>query len=364
MTTETMTSRERILATVYGYEVDRFPVWLKMDNGTWQGSQPEPYRSMGSRELLTECGCDLMDWTGTGADQRNPHVTYRQERSNGTATDIFETPDGVLTKEYGVDPINGWHPTKYLVEAPEDLAALRWLYRDTTYELDGDVEPSRVKQAQCEADGVLTSTGLGPTPLMNLIEDIAGPENANYLAVDEPDLFDEVIDLMHADYLRHLDVYLPVQVADTCWLTENTSTTLISPTQFETICAPHLREYSQRIADAGMIPVFHMCGTLNAVLEQIDELPALVNEAYTTPPVGDTTLAEGRTRMPSKALWGGTNATLWMAPTETIVQTVADDLANCPDRRKIFLTSAGVLPPIVSFEKARATVEQLKQLKP
>jgi len=362
MPADSMTSRERILASVGGEEVDRFPVWLKMDNGTWQGAQGEPYRSMGSRELLTACGCDLMDWTGTGAKQRNPHVTYRQERTNGTATDIFETPGGTLIKQYGVDPVNGWHPTKYMVATADDLAAVRWLFTDTTYALEGDVGPARRKQAQCEADGVLTSTGLGPSPLMNLVEDICGPENANYLAFDEPDLFDEIVRLMHADYLRHLDVYLPAQVADTCWLTENTSTTLISPTQFERYCGPHLREYSQRILEAGMIPVHHMCGTLNALLEDIDALPALVNEAYTTNPVGDVTLAEGRTRMPSKALWGGTNATLWLAPIDVIVETVAADLANCPDTRKIFLTSAGVLPPPVSFDKARQTVAELKRL--
>ena len=40
----------------------------------------------------------------------------------------------------------------------------------------------------------------------------------------------------------------------------------------------------------------------------------------------------------------------------------AEDLAACPDRRRIFLTSAGVLPPPVSFDKARRTVEAFKTL--
>jgi uroporphyrinogen-III decarboxylase len=111
-----------------------------------------------------------------------------------------------------------------------------------------------------------------------------------------------------------------------------------------------------------MIPVHHMCGTLNALLEQIDTLPALANEAYTTRPLGDVSLAEGRRRMPSKALIGGTNATLWMASAERIVEEVAADLDQCPDRRKIFLTSAGVLPPCATFEKSRRVVEALKSL--
>ena len=58
----------------------------------------------------------------------------------------------------------------------------------------------------------------------------------------------------------------------------------------------------------------------------------------------------------------GTNATLWMQPAETIVAAVAADLAQCPDTRRIFLTSAGVLTPLASLEKARAVVEGLKAL--
>ena len=150
--------------------------------------------------------------------------------------------------------------------------------------------------------------------------------------------------------------------ADSFWLTENTSTTLISPRLFAEFCMPHLAAYGNLIIQHGLVAVHHMCGKLNALLEMIDRLPAQANEAYTTPTVGDTTLAEGRTRMPSKALIGGTNATLWLAPVERIVQAVAADLARCPDRRRIFLTSAGVLPPPVSFEKARRAVAQLKQL--
>ena len=66
--------------------------------------------------------------------------------------------------------------------------------------------------------------------------------------------------------------------------------------------------------------------------------------------------------MPSKVLLGGTNATLWMEEPEVIVNTVAEDLAACQNRRGIFLTSAGGLPPSVSLEKARIVVEKLKEL--
>ena len=359
-----MTTRERISAAIRGEELDRFPVWLKMANDTWRSSQPQPYRSMDSVELLRACGCDPMVGVGTAVRHEAPHVTTTVERNGTLRRTVHETPDGKLCGEERLDPYtNSWHPTAFMVGAPEDLRALRWVYEGTSYAVDPDsAARAAERQRALEDDDVFTMTGIGPSPVMNLIQHIAGPVQTFYLMVDVPELFREVSDAMHADRMRFLAARLPHEPADTFWLTENTSTTLISPAIFEGFCAPHLADYGRAALEAGIIPVHHMCGTLNALLEMIDPLPAMANEAYTTRPLGDVSLAEGRTRMPSKCLIGGTNATLWLSSPEEIIRTVAEDLAGCPDRRRIFLTSAGVLPPPVSFEKARRTVEGLKGL--
>ncbi|NBB94847.1 MAG: hypothetical protein GVY16_03815 [Planctomycetes bacterium] len=131
---------------------------------------------------------------------------------------------------------------------------------------------------------------------------------------------------------------------------------------FEQYCMPHLHAYADLLHEHGRIAVHHMCGELNGLLELIDRLPADANEAFTTPPVGNATLADGRTRMPSKCLIGGTNAALWLRPVEEIVSTVADDLAACPNQRGTFLTSTGALPAPVFFEKARRVVEAFETL--
>lgn len=55
-------------------------------------------------------------------------------------------------------------------------------------------------------------------------------------------------------------------------------------------------------------------------------------------------------------------STSWLEDTETILEAVEKDLAACADRRKIFLTSAGVLSPRVSLEKARTVADGLKSL--
>jgi uroporphyrinogen-III decarboxylase len=239
----------------------------------------------------------------------------------------------------------------------------RWLYRDIDFSIDAkQISESMSRQKELESAGAVTTAGIHPSPVMHLVQHACGLETAIYLMADEPALFREVVDLMHRAQLREMRALLPHVVADTFWLTENTSTTLLSPAMFREFCLGHLVEYGDLILEHGIIPVHHMCGTLNALLEMIDGLPAVANEAYTTRPLGDVSLAEGRSRMPSKTLIGGTNATLWLEPVEAIVETVRRDLEACPDRRKIFLTSAGVLPPPVSFEKARAVVGEFKRL--
>ena len=362
--TEAMTTRERILAALRGGEIDRFPVWLKMANSTWRNSQPEPYRSMDALELLRAAGCDVMLGVSAAVHSTAPHVTRSVEEPDGRRVTTIETPDGTLVGEERRDPQTlSWHPTRLMVEGADDLRTLRWLFKDTSYSAD-DESASRAaeRQKELEAEDVVTTSWVGPSPLMNLLQHVCGPVTTVYVMYDEPELFREVLELMHADRMRCLRARLPAERADTFWMTENTSTTLISPGMFEELCAPYLAEYGELIREHGLVPVHHMCGALNALLEMIDPLPAAANEAYTTRPLGDVSLAEGRRRMPSKALIGGTNATLWLEPVERIVETVAEDLAACPDRRRIFLTSAGVLPPPVSFEKAKKAVEAFKTL--
>ena len=360
---DTMTSRERILATIRGEEVDRFPVWLKM-GGAWQTSQPDEVQRMNGRELLEATGCDLFMGAGLHADRRTPHVKHTEDRQNGTIKRAWETPDGTLTGTFRVDPVTGaGHPTEYPVKNLDDLRMLRWEYTDVEYAVDPDKLAAHVqRQNEMEEMGAATTAGIGPSSLMNLIEHWAGPENTVYAMVDDKELFDETIELMHQDRCKQLEAMLPPSKTDTFWMTENTSTTLLSPQLFEEYCMPQLTVYGNMILENGLMPVHHMCGKLNALLEMIDKLPAMANEAYTTRPVGDASLAEGRTRMPTKALIGGTNATLLLEGTETIINAVAEDIAACPDRRKIFLTSAGVLPATVSIEKAKKLVDGLKSL--
>lgn len=359
-----MTNRERILATCRQEEVDRFPVWMKMANDTWKNSQPEPYKSMSGVDLLKEAGCDVMLNNSVRVDCSRPDVTVGKKAKGNEIIYIFSTPDGELTSiDLFDENTKSTHPAKYPVENKEDMKKARWLFKNTTYAVDPQAaRDSEERQKQFEKDDIITISGMGPSPFMHCIEHLCGPINTVYLQMDEPELFDELIEEMHQDQVRRLSACLPNCQADTFWMSENTSTSLISPDQFKQFCMPNLKKYGQMVLDNDIVPVHHMCGTLNALLELINELPAMVNEAYTTSPLGDVSLAEGKKRMPSKALIGGTNATLWMAHEDSIVQAVSEDLDNCENKRGIFLTSAGVLTSLSSMEKTKRVVQRLKDL--
>ena len=357
-----ISSRERILSTLKGEETDRFPVWLKLANQTWRGPQPQEVRRLSDVDLLRAAECDLLLGASLAYVPEYSQVELNVQESAGTRTTTYRLSGEELVAVDGYSN-DSWHPLQYPVETPEQLELLGRIFEDREYRVEPrDAADHRDKQNACVALDAVTFTGIGPGPLMDLIEHWCGPVATVYLMTDYPDLFDATVQTMHECRIRELEAVLPHTKADTFWLTENTSTSLISPGMFEKYCVPNLTAYGNLILDYGLIPIHHMCGTLNALLEVIDGLPAIANEAYTTRPLGDVSLTEGKTRMPSMALIGGTNATLWMAEPDEIVAAVEEDLESCPDRRGIFLTSAGVLPPIVSVEKAGEVASRLKEL--
>ena len=263
-----------------------------------------------------------------------------------------------------VDPGTGTgHPSKFPVETLDDLKRLRWLFADTTFTVDPRKgEGARQAQAEAENNDRVTLAGSGPSPWMDMVQHLAGPIQANYLLADHPEAMAEVLEEMHGHNLRQIKAQLDIVQPDMFWISENTSTTIISPDQFHKFCVGYLSDYARLINEHGVLSVYHMCGHLHELLDDIDAMPHNVHEAFTTPPVGNTTLADGKTHFKKTAIIGGTNAAMWLKDADEIIEEVANDLANCPDRRGIFLTSAGLLPAAVSMEKARRVVEGFKRI--
>jgi len=341
-----MTSRQRLLAAYRGQQVDRLPYWAKIANPTWRSSQPGRIRDMPETQLLDYIHADGLFGVPRAISVDRPHVTVRSTIRNGRRTTVTHTPDGDLVDRWSLDPYTqSWHPSEFPVKTHEDIARLRWFYTDVRVETDEDaLAAAKARAHQVGQRGVIL-TWMGTSPLMDLVEHLVGPVETTYMLADCPDRMDELIELMHQARMVELSVLAAGTPADVIISGENTSTTLISPQQFERYCYGHLCDYGRLIEAAGKMHEMHMCGKLLALLERIDTIPAASIEAFTSPTLGDTRLADGRTRSPSKTLIGGTNVNVWLRPIKEIKSYILAELGACPDRRRIVLTTAGVAPP-------------------
>jgi len=180
-----------------------------------------------------------------------------------------------------------------------------------------------------------------------------GLAGTNFLLADHPSEMEELIDLMHQDNLARAAFVARNTPADIVISVENTSTTLISPQQFEKYCYKHLCDYGRAIESAGKMHELHMCGHTRALLPRINAIPAASIEAYTSPTLGNTRLADGRASAPGKTLIGGTNVNVWLWPVERIKEYIVTEVAACVDNRRTVLTTAGVAPPGCPAERFR-----------
>jgi len=349
-----MTRKERFERALRCEDVDRIPFWVKGFGRECRKTWGEPYLSMTDLELADALDLDHMAGGPSPVVWTNERVTFHSEEADGRRTNRFETPDGVLTEVYGFDaPSCSWHPLEFPIKTIDDLRAARHIHEGNQYRLDEDkVEAARARSREVGDRGI-TMTGMGISPWMDLVQHKLGPEQAYYFLFDHPEAVRELIDLMHAERMRFLRCLLSGCPYDYIVSVENTSTTLLSPTLFEDICWPQLMDYGTLIGEAGKNHVMHMCGKLRALLPKIEELPAIAVEAYTSPPVGDTTLADRVELCPTTAIIGGTSAALWIRPTEVICEAIEASFAEAGTQRGVVLTSAGVLPPSVTLEKVQ-----------
>ena len=350
-----MTSKERWLAALRLQPVDRLPFWPKL-GGNYPGTQAAPFRAMALDALHAWIGSDPHGWVGPGVREKRSHTAVRTEAASGRRRTLYETPLGAceLLEEFDA-PSDSWHPMRFPVQCREDIGRMTAWYDDAAIELDPDgIERAR---AECARLGA----GIGESPLMHWVEWLAGVEHAHYLLADYPGEVEALFAAMHRVLLRRAELMAAHNPADVCYMVENTSTTLISPEQYDRYCFRHLGEYGRITRAAQRILVLHMCGHLKRLLPRLAQLPVEAFEAFTSPTLGNTSLLDGRTACPGQCLIGGTNAMLWTFPAAEIIRQIERDLDELPHHRGIVVTSAGVMPPRCAPETIRTVCEWVRR---
>jgi uroporphyrinogen-III decarboxylase len=221
---------------------------------------------------------------------------------------------------------------------------------DIDIELDEDALEHARYLYNAYGEDALIAVEVGESPLMMLVEYLAGVENAHFLLADFQAEIEELFDAMHRVLLKKCEILARYHPADVFYMIENTSTTLISPQQYRTYCAHHISDYAAIAKQYGRDMNLHMCGHLKKLLPDLAKLQVQGFEAFTAPTLGNTTLLDGRTACPDKCLIGGTHAMLWTESVEDIIQHIETSLAALPHHRGIAVTSAGEMPPMCKPE--------------
>jgi len=356
-----MTARQRWLAALEMRPVDRLPFWPKLD-ASYAPAQAAPFRDMSIDALHKWIGSDNHVWTSNCVMELHHTCSFTEEVGDELLRRSFRTPVGTLESLWRHDRASAsWHPIAFPIRTREDIKTMTAYYED----LSAEPHPDSVQQVRdtisAYGEEAVVATGFGTSPLMDWVQWLAGIENAHLLLADHQAEVEALFLAMHKLTLRRAEIACEICPVDLFYLGENTSTTLISPAQHEKYCIAHIREYANAARSKKRRLVLHMCGHLKALLPDLAELPVTGFEAFTSPPVGDTTLLDGRTQCPDKCLIGGTNAALWIRPVNEIIKQIEEDLGALQRHRGIVVTSAGVMPPAAKPETIRAVCDWVKR---
>jgi hypothetical protein len=355
-----MTPKERWLASFKMQPVDRLVYWPKLD-AAYPTHQKMPFREWSNEKIH--------HWMGTdpryGVKPVFKEITHRTQKeviNDGTYRRIiFTTPSGTTEQVSQFDvPSVAWHPIRFPICDRDTLRVMIEFYSDLTVELDRDALETARMVYQDVGDKGMVGSAIGESPLMHFVEWLAGIENAHYFLTDFQDDVEALFDAMHRVLLRESEITVEYNPADLLTMVENTSTTLISPAQYQRYSYHHIMDYARLSRAAGRNMELHMCGHLKRLLPMLADMPVETFEAFTSPTVGNTTLLDGRKACPNICLSGGTNAALWLRPLDEIIAAIQRSLDELPHHRGIILTSGGVQPPACPPEKIKAVADWLK----
>ena len=361
-----MTGKERILAALRRQPVDRTPWVPLIVPYTIAGFPKEtPHRVA---EAQRAAGCDI--WTQAVVDRIGLWLTKSGKKINkiryfvdGDVVSGYETPEGTITERQrsGVGAsINA--PVEYLIKTAQDLRAYRYVLENSFLFIADYTDHYAWEEKIVGEDGVITDVSIGMTPHQMFINLLAGVEHTYDIQADEPELFDEVMDLMHRQYKQQVRETAKRSKADIFICSENTSWTTLSPQRFEKYCAEQLSEYADILHEYGKLHVIHMCGKLSYMTEQIAGCRFDAVADLAPAPTGDMELWEAAEAFPNLAVKGGIGCDTFLAAEPGVCYGRAREiLEKTRGRLGVLLGSGDSVPNGTSMENLRAITKAVEE---
>ncbi|MCL2832827.1 MAG: hypothetical protein FWD78_06635 [Treponema sp.] len=349
-----MTIKERWNAAIHFQPVDRLGFWPKLDkaySNRW---------GRNAQEWHNEFGTEHPEGIGNVYKETRKKTGYREIKNDHELINIYQTTGGELRQVQRFDDgSQAWHPVEFPIHTKADIEAMTGWYADDSIEFDKEAYERAKTQYNKIGQSAYTTSGIGHSPLQHFVERLAGIERAHYLLADYPDEVHELFAVFHEYNLKRIKFETEHSPAESLVLVENTSTTTISPSQYQSLSFSGIKEYCDIAKAGGKDIMIHMCGHLKLLLPYLAKLGASSFEAFTSPPLGATTLLDGRSACPDVCLIGGTNANVWLWPAGKIIEYIEQQLEALPSHRGIIMSSAGVMPPACAPETIKAVKQWL-----
>jgi hypothetical protein len=243
-------------------------------------------------------GLDIMDWFGLPAVRISRRNVVVEEATEGDVTTrVWHTPAGDLREVIRVcrdrtgAVSSNW--TEHPVKGPRDLEALAAIHADEVVEADAEgIRRTRERRELIGEDGMLLGPMAG-TPLGMMFRVYSGVATLAYLWADARGALQDCFAVMEDNYLRRLQIGAQSDV-DAVAGVDDTSTTAISPAMFEA-CNLDLTDARADAAHAaGKLYFHHSCGHIRKLLPLYRQTKMDAVHAFTVPPLGNVTIAEGR----------------------------------------------------------------------
>jgi len=240
-------------------------------------------------------GLDIMDFylAPIRSRQRSVHVDQRREGDRLTTT--WHTRLGELRQVQQFSAETGLSYTvEHQVKEPADLGRLAEVFADQEFWVDAEGATATRERAALVGEGGIVVASMPGTPLGQMVRVHCGVEGLAYLWADAREGLRALFGVMEANHLRQFQLAASVDGLDGLIGMDDTSTTTISPAMFEEFCL----SYTDRVADAthagGKFYLHHSCGLIRDILDLYRQTKMDAVHAYTTPPIGNATIAFGR----------------------------------------------------------------------
>jgi len=245
-------------------------------------------------------------WYSTVYNSVNHMVTEEGE------CDVFtwETPLGKL-----IGKRHNNHFSEYPIKTIEDIDIWTYIYSNISFSLNRDwLERTNI--------GELKSLGLNWSPVQQLMQFDMGLENFYYFLVDAPEKMETLLDVMQKRCVERLKLCLSnfPDISYIYW-GENTSSSSISPSYYQRLTLPHIKEYAELAHNANKRLIIHMCGLLKDLLDSFILTGMDGIHSATPPPFGDAPYELIREKFKKDfTILGRFNAQLWMGKSVSEIQ--------------------------------------------